>query len=151
MTILYNGSQTLLGQVRDIMQTSEMINDLSLTGSDGTVTCPTLLLAAISPILQNEEQYQLLMPDFNVYQIENFVSQLTSAKEPSYATDFQSFKDILYCLGYKNDIYEHKQLIGDLKQDCFDGSDPFQVGILEESNNSSSEIEIDISDQDFQA
>ena len=113
MTIL-SSSQSLLDEVRHIFKTDRrhICNDLRIIGSNGSYLCPSLLLASISPILQRigkdsaiiteEKQFALFLPDFNVSQIISFVSQLTCNQEP--ANEFDTFLDILLCLGYNSNI-----------------------------------------------
>ena len=78
-----------------------------ITGHDGSFLCPSLLLAAVSPIYRTigkeassseDRQYALHLPDFSVSQIITFVRQLTCNEEPS---EFDTFRDILCCLGYQ--------------------------------------------------
>ena len=111
MTIL-SSSQSLLDEVGTLFKTNRrhICNDLRIIGSNGSYLCPSLLLAAISPILQRigkdnaiaseEKQFVLFLPDFSVSQIISFVSQLTCNQEP--ANEYDTFRDILLCLGYNN-------------------------------------------------
>ena len=115
MTIL-KSSQHLLGQIREVLGSTDGMKDMKLVCSDGTLSCSSLLVAAISPMLHslgsepNEGLFVVYLPDFSVNQLTRFISQLTSEKEPQ--KNLNSFLDILNCLGYLSPL---NQFVSDLK------------------------------------
>ena len=104
MTILCSQSPfapVLLRNMRNILDLSTYLNDLTLIGQDGKFVCSGFLIGAISPLLQalNQTISVIMLPDLSVQQISTFLKCLTSDSGPKTSEDQMLFKNVLKLFG----------------------------------------------------
>jgi hypothetical protein len=93
-------------QIIDSFQVDRKFINLKLLCIDGSYMTSGLVLAAVSPVIKHigasrpdEEDAIIVLPDFCVGQVANFVKQLTSPSPPKDEEQTETFRDMLDFFG----------------------------------------------------
>ena len=144
MTILCSQSPfapVLLRNMRNILDLSTYLNDLTIIGQDGQFVCSGFLIGAISPLLQtlDETISVIMLPDFSVQQLSTFLKYLTSDSGPKTCEDQLMFKNVLKLFGETVE-YLSEKVVDCIEEDNDDKDDKEELFVPEINTQNSPEL-----------
>ena len=145
MTILCSQSPfapVLLRNMRNVLDLSTYLNDLTIIGQDGQFVCSGFLIGAISPLLQtlDETISVIMLPDFSVQQLSTFLKCLTSDSGPKTCEDQILFKSVLKLFGETVEYLSEKVANSIVEEDNDDKDDKEELFVPEINTQNSPEV-----------
>ncbi len=108
----------LLKSFRDSLENDDIYSNVSLICKDGKTKASGLLLAALSPVLQEigktfafreTEAVEVFLPDFSVLDIKMFLDFLTAEIAPSTKEDVGKFESVLHFFSQTSPVVQSEE------------------------------------------
>lgn len=122
---------------RELLKTFSIENNtVNIICSDGQLSSSILLLASVSPIIRQIGRQQhicdcqdisLLLPDFRVQEIQQFICYLTSENGPLSQEDQSVFTELLLYFGQTLDVQDLKKEASDSDEEWAPNDDTEQM------------------------
>ena len=96
--------RALMKNIASLIKDDTIVNNLNLVGRNGYLSCPGVLISAISSIARNcDHVTAIIMPDFDLSDLKTFTEHLVSDEGPLYEEEQQCFQQILALLNTKTE------------------------------------------------